>query len=328
MAATLTQAQWKIAGSFLLVAMSSWLTGLGVTRVGASALRMPEGAKLEQLTVAPSSETVDPEQGQPNEPNEPSAGQQPIQVKGKKEARYYIDPLVKRSIFDSTKVGVPPSSAQKDSEVTGDERRSDLKVVLLATLVADPEAHSSALIAEEKGSGAMGYGIGDELLGEAKVLRIEPRKVYIQRSDGTVEYLSMDGGTYQKEKPAAGEDSPKGEEEEGDVKKEGPNKFVIDRATVEKVMANPEELYSQIRAVPHKGPNGEVDGYRLSGIRRRSLFNKLGIKNGDIVHSVNGQPLTSMQSAMEAYNSMGSGSNFNFEVTRRNEKQTFEYEIR
>ena len=88
------------------------------------------------------------------------------------------------------------------------------------------------------------------------------------------------------------------------------------------------ELYSQIRVVPHKDSNGEIDGYRLSGIRRRSFFYKLGVKNGDIVHSVNGQSLTSMSSAMDAYNSLSNEQSFSFEITRRNQRQTFEYEIR
>ena len=48
----------------------------------------------------------------------------------------------------------------------------------------------------------------------------------------------------------------------------------------DQMLANPEKLYSQIRAVPHKDARGAVDGYRLSGIRRKSVFSQLGIKNG------------------------------------------------
>ena len=102
--------------------------------------------------------------------------------------------------------------------------------------------------------------------------------------------------------------------------------FVL--VTLEKLMENPEQLYSQIRVVPHKDSNGEVDGYRLSGIRRRSFFYQLGVKNGDIVHSVNGKPLTSASAGMEAYNTLADARDFSFELTRRNERQTFEYEVR
>ena len=52
------------------------------------------------------------------------------------------------------------------------------------------------------------------------------------------------------------------------------------------------------------------------------------VKNGDIVHAVNGMPLTSADGAMSAYQALMSESNFTFDVTRRNQKKTFNYEIR
>jgi type II secretory pathway component PulC len=57
------------------------------------------------------------------------------------------------------------------------------------------------------------------------------------------------------------------------------------------------------------------------------MFKQLGIKNGDIVHSVNGQTLNDANKAAEAYGSLQGVSNFTFEVTRRNERQIFEYEV-
>ena len=138
-----------------------------------------------------------------------------------------------------------------------------------------------------------------------------------------------DGQSYEKDKKKGGKKaSKKGKDDEEDgITKEGPNKFIVDQELIDKVMENPEQLYSQIRATPHKD-GATVDGYRLSGIRRRSLFYKLGIKNGDIVHTVNGTTLDSMSSAMGAYNSLQNDKNFTFEVTRRNKRQTFEYEVR
>ena len=81
------------------------------------------------------------------------------------------------------------------------------------------------------------------------------------------------------------------------------------------------------RAIPHRGPDGQIDGYRLSGIRRNSLGEKLGIRNGDIVHAVNGQALTSMQGAMSAYTSLQNESSFSFEVTRRGQKMKLDYSV-
>ena len=93
-----------------------------------------------------------------------------------------------------------------------------------------------------------------------------------------------------------------------------------------------ESLSKLARALLHRGPDGEYDGYRLSAIRRGSLADKLGIRNGDIIHSVNGTTLNSVQGAMAAFQSLSGGtspgSGFKFEVTRRGQPVTLSYSVR
>jgi len=108
----------------------------------------------------------------------------------------------------------------------------------------------------------------------------------------------------------------------------GDNHYAIDQAVIYDLYENPEQMYSQIRIVPHKASNGEIDGYRLSGIRRNSIFYQFGWENGDILHTVNGMSLTSMSSAMEAYRTLSNEQNFAFEITRQGQHQTLVYEIR
>ena len=54
----------------------------------------------------------------------------------------YVTPIVKRSLFDSSKVdqGLDPNASTEDC------RKTDLNLVLYATIVAEPETFSSALI--------------------------------------------------------------------------------------------------------------------------------------------------------------------------------------
>ena len=128
--------------------------------------------------------------------------------------------------------------------------------------------------------------------------------------------------------PAAASGQRRTSSEDGEVQKVGSNKYIVDQSVLDEILASPEKLYTQVRVTPHKDQDGNIDGYRMTGIRRKSLFYKLGIKNGDIVHSVNGQQLNSLSAAMDAYNSLGNSRDFNFDVTRRKNKQTFEYEVR
>ena len=125
----------------------------------------------------------------------------------------------------------------------------------------------------------------------------------------------------------ANKNNKKSKDDSG-IEKTGANQYTVDQSVLDEILENPEKLYTQVRVTPHKDSNGEIDGYRMTGIRRNSIFYKLGIKNGDVVHNVNGKPLTSMSNAMDAYNSLGNARNFSFDITRRKSKRTFEYEVR
>ena len=62
-------------------------------------------------------------------------------------------------------------------------------------------------------------------------------------------------------------------------------------------MENMSQLFTQIRAVPHF-EGGQSIGFRLFAIRRGSLFDKIGLKNGDIITSINGTEMTDPGRAM------------------------------
>ena len=309
--------RWAIVGMFLGTTLAGWVAAMGLSRVATGYLSLPDDAAITEISGGEivSSASEDDDDDRSSRPRRTSSRRISKQT--------YIDSIVARNIFDSSKVG----AVAAPTAPTGDERKSDLKVVLLATVVAEPAEFSSALIAEEKGSGAVGYGINDDFLGEGTIAGIEPRRVVIRRTDGSMEYIAMEEGkSYQQEESRSS--SRSSDDEDSGIEKTGDNKYTVEQEVIDQILENPEKLYSQIRVVPHKDKNGDIDGYRVSGVRRKSFFYKLGVKNGDIVHSVNNKPLTSMSSAMDAYNSLADSKNFTFEITRRNQQQTFNYEIR
>ena len=282
---------------------------------------LPDGAEVidplsGEITVAAAAEDMDGA-------TELSSGTGP-DVTTRASKRTLVDPIIRRSMFDSSKIG--QEAAPEDDGEAG--AKTSLPLVLLATIVAEPAEFSSCLIAEEKSEdGAAGYGIGDTVMDDATVHRIEQKRVVLKRSDGELEYLAMDDAEF--ERPVASKGGKAGKTGKWDgVEKDGETKFTIDQETFNKILENPDKLANQIRAVPKTGDDGKVIGYRLSGIKRSSLFRKLGIKNGDVVHAVNGHELTSISSALAAFDSLQSERSFKFDVTSRKKKQTYEYEVR
>lgn len=74
----------------------------------------------------------------------------------------------------------------------------------------------------------------------------------------------------------------------------------IKRSVIDALFADPASLTRQARIVPALR-EGETVGFKLYGIRTGSLPKLLGLKNGDLVQTVNGKKLTSVDTAMEVY---------------------------
>ena len=81
------------------------------------------------------------------------------------------------------------------------------------------------------------------------------------------------------------------------LKKEGPGKFEVSRSEVQQTMENPGQFFSQMRAMPHF-VNGKTDGFSISQVQPDSVFAQLGLQNGDLLTSIDGQPVTNPMQAM------------------------------
>jgi len=83
----------------------------------------------------------------------------------------------------------------------------------------------------------------------------------------------------------------------------------------------------EVRALLHRAHDGSFDGYRVSGIRVGSTADEVGLRNGDVVHAVNGLPLDSVQSAMEAYGEVRAGETLELRLTRAGEPHTLVIDV-
>ena len=241
-----------------------------------------------------------------------------------KTADQYLDVILGKNVFDPAERErwAALKNKPKSTGSTGPGAPTEIDVRLLGTVVANPSVYSSALIVEDGKDHAYGYGIGDDLLGR-EVVAIDEKRVTLKFGE-KLEYLTMDEEEAPKPKRAASSASSGDDEGIEDL---GDGKYALPRELFDKYVTDLQAVQKMGRALLHRGPDGNYDGYRLSAIRRGSLPDKLGIKNGDVIHSVNGQGLDSMQNAMSAYQTMRNENNFCLEVTRRGSPQTLCYDL-
>jgi general secretion pathway protein C len=85
-------------------------------------------------------------------------------------------------------------------------------------------------------------------------------------------------------------------------------------------------LFSQIRAVPDL-QNGASDGFRLSEIQPGSIFQQMGLQDGDVLTQVSGQPIGNPARAMQMLSTLQSRSNITLNVLRNGTPVQISYTI-
>ena len=104
------------------------------------------------------------------------------------------------------------------------------------------------------------------------------------------------------------------------------NGAVVNRDYLNTYITNVEKVWSNIAISEIK--NGEViNGFKIDRINKDSVFAKLGLKEGDIIKSVNNSVLNSYAEAFKIYNNIGNTNYINMEILRNNEVMELNYEI-
>lgn len=172
----------------------------------------------------------------------------------------------------------------------------------------------------------------------SRVVAVYPASVVMSSSSGTCQLLMFDeekGATPRvatppkpaPSRPTSARNAGLTDEElEDGIEKLSDTRFNIQRSLVDKVLANQGSLMKTARVIPHE-EGGRVVGVRLYGIRRTSLLGRLGIRNGDMLRTINGFDMTSPDSALEAYTTLRSADKLTLAIKRRNNDMTIEYNI-
>lgn len=196
---------------------------------------------------------------------------------------------------------------------------TSLNLVLTGVMVGG--ANNFAFISIN-GSNETAFGIGEEILAGATLHAVYPDRVVLRRG-GALESLVLkdtlalpEGSVvtspqYRKDAPLAG------------IRGSGTN-FTVERNTLAQQMQKPEFL-SQAMMVPNAG-----GGFLVREIQPGSVYEKLGVRTGDVIRSVNGQPINNMEEVMKLYQQLGGidrvGS-LAIEITRGGRTESLQYNI-
>jgi general secretion pathway protein C len=111
------------------------------------------------------------------------------------------------------------------------------------------------------------------------------------------------------------------------VRKLGEGKFMLDQREVTAGTENINQLLTQARALPYV-EQGKTVGFRISEIVPGSLYDKIGLQNGDVIQKINAQDVDDPAKFFQMYQNLKEERNVTIDMIRGGQRQTVNYEIR
>ncbi len=115
---------------------------------------------------------------------------------------------------------------------------------------------------------------------------------------------------------------------ENGIRQVDSNRYVLARSTVDNSLNNMASLFTQVRAIPNLGPDGQSNGFKLSEIQPDSVFQQIGLRDGDILTDVGGQRVGDPSKAFQLLSSLRTQNSINLTVLRGGQPIQLQYSIR
>ncbi len=222
---------------------------------------------------------------------------------------------------------IPDSLSEKKSGGPGGEDNTkpvltSLPLKLVGTIIHGRRERSVATI-EVSGKDITAAMAGEEVEGMARIRDITRYKVIFRNlRNRKLEYIEIK----EENKIQMGVAQQKSPQQFGQVDQ---TNFNFKRAEINKYLENLPRVLQDAKAVPYVAPGsgGEISGFKLVAIKTGSIYETLGLKRGDIIKGVNGEPVDSPQKAMELYQALKSADSIQLDVTRGGSSTTLNYTL-
>jgi general secretion pathway protein C len=243
-----------------------------------------------------------------------------------------------------------PISPQNCDDPRAAPAKSDLRMQLVAAVIADRARLSLATVNDLATRETHVLGVGDQI-GAVRLLGMERvrddrdatgngfRVVAVVCNGGTKEYLDFEPGageaapgpnvgvaplpTPAPRPPGASAQPGKGLE---GVRQVADNRYEIERNVIDTTLSDLNKIATQARIVP-SFKNGVANGFKLFSIQPGSLYASIGIENGDVIQRVNGYEINSPEKALELYQKLRESAHVTIELERGGQAIRKEYNI-
>ncbi len=107
----------------------------------------------------------------------------------------------------------------------------------------------------------------------------------------------------------------------------GKNRYAIERELVDTYARDLKALASLAWVSWHEGDDGKVDGFVVRRVRCGSVLHEAGLRNGDVVHAVNGRRIRSLAKAIPLWWALRKRPMVHVRITRGDESMRLFYRL-
>lgn len=230
-------------------------------------------------------------------------------------------PILTRDLFKTTQTPVP---AAAKSEVNLDEMEETSLNLKLWGTVTGSEEQAYAVIEDTKKREQNLYRVGDNI--QNAIVKLIRRAKVVLQVDGKDEVLAMEeieqGGSSRR--PTARSATSSSISSPPPVRTQ---RVSMRRSMINDAINDVSKLMTEVKIQPHM-EDGRPDGLAISRIKPNSIFRRMGLRNGDILKSVEGQEIRTVDDALRLYDSMKTSDKVSVEIERRGSRRTIDYSIR
>lgn len=230
----------------------------------------------------------------------------------------------------------PPSTAVEETK---------LNLALLGTASVTPTDPTASATIENKDTRVVDvYGPGSEIVPEVTLTEVHPREVIIMNK-GAKEVLRME----EDEEPLAapGSGSPAGvtpppsrtasskpttasklQTSKASNAAQAPERFSLKKNDfIKQLYVDYSDMVTKLKPEYYRDETGKVAGITASNLQDIPLASTLDLRNGDVLHSINGEVIDNEAKIIELVNRYRDSTTFRIEILRDGERLTRTYQL-
>ncbi|MGZ3651533.1 MAG: hypothetical protein ACXVB9_15405 [Bdellovibrionota bacterium] len=206
--------------------------------------------------------------------------------------------------------GLVPNNDEGGSDMNSLPIKTSLPLNLLGVIILDDAKKSVASIEDKTANQVLAVRLGEPITRDTIVQEItDERVVFMNNASGRREFVELPKDQILATRRAA---PVKGAP--GGIMKTDDTHYHIDRKEVDKAMENLNNILTDARCVP-EFEGGRPSGYRCFQITPGSVYDKLGLKDNDVICGLNGESINDPAKAFQVLGSLKDPSTRNIQVS-------------